>query len=373
MDRIYQITTLCLLVMLLGKASAGQNSVSAGQSPVRFWATSAEEQAPKLIWHMAKYVDWKVTFSIENTSSSDIIVYGWDQKDGTIDPVLYLLRFNKKTNSWDYPNSSNAPTPWEKESSIMKHEKLLKPGESLAFSRAFSRVSDCGRRVIFTAQVSAPKSKKTHEIRSEEYVVPCSDQKPDKSSIIHRLQNMSASPKVEMKPTPSSTANSLDVKNKKEILDAVNGYWQAALSGNDTLVARHILKAPVEFWTANQRHKTHQPTGQDVPVGDGDMSHEESRFAFSSLKAFARQIHDHNVDLVKTALLKANETEAIVKIDYATAKMKAEGTFTAQLVLLSRDDTGWRIFLLTNGREIAEYNPRFAEPSPQPDNEDRQK
>lgn len=181
------------------------------------------------------------------------------------------------------------------------------------------------------------------------------------------------SPNVEITPTPCSPAKSLDVKNEKGIVDAVNGYWQAARSGDDTLVAQHISKAPVEFWTANQPHRPHPPTGQDVPVGDGDMSYEESRFAFSSLKAFARQIHDHNVDLVKTALLKANETEAIVKIDYATAKMKAEGAFMAQLVLLSRNDTGWRIFMLTNGRKIAEYNPRFAEPSPQPDNENRQK
>lgn len=176
MTHICNLTTIFILLLLLGASSAGQ-------SPVRFWATNAEEQPPQLIWHMAIYVDWKVTFTIENTSASDVIVYGWDQKDGTIDPVLYLLRFNKKTNSWDYPNSSNAPTPWEKESSIMKHEKLLKPGESLTFSRAFSRVSDCGRSVIVTAQIGAPKSKKTREIRSEEYVVPCSDKKPSTEDV----------------------------------------------------------------------------------------------------------------------------------------------------------------------------------------------
>ncbi|MCC6826069.1 MAG: hypothetical protein IT172_10035 [Acidobacteria bacterium] len=172
MTRFNNIAIVFILLILLGTSSAGQ-------SPVRFWATSAEEQAPQLVRHMAIYVDWKVTFTIENTSSNDVIVYGMDKGDGTIDPVLYLLRFNKKTSSWDYPNSSNAPTPWKKESSIMKHEKILKRGESLTFSRAFSRVSNCGRRVIFTAQIGAPRSKKTHEIRSEEYVVPCSDQKPE--------------------------------------------------------------------------------------------------------------------------------------------------------------------------------------------------
>ena len=178
------LRTLFWIVLLTGAVlTISQDSTA--QSLVEFRVTDAHAIDRRPFGHMGIYVDWKVTFSIENTSSNDVIVYGMDKEDCTIDPVLYLLSFNKKTGTWDYPNSSNAPTPWEKESSIMKHEKILRPGESIAFSRNVSRTSDCDLRMVYTAQIGAPKSKKTHEIRSEEYVVPCSDQNPDKSSIVH--------------------------------------------------------------------------------------------------------------------------------------------------------------------------------------------
>ncbi|MEZ5423981.1 MAG: hypothetical protein R2682_12945 [Pyrinomonadaceae bacterium] len=197
MTHFNYFTTIFILLLLLA-------ATSAGQSPVEFRAASAEEQAPRLIQHVVKIVDWNVTFSIRNISKSDVIVYGWDQGNGKFDPVLYLLRFNEKTNSWEYPNSSNAPTPWEKESGIMKSEKRLKPGESLTFSRAFSRVSDCGRRVIVTAQIGAPKSKKTHEIRSEEYVVPCSDKKPSPEDVARIIDAWLASARRNALPKSTS-------------------------------------------------------------------------------------------------------------------------------------------------------------------------
>ncbi|MBV6496989.1 MAG: hypothetical protein DYH05_08785 [Acidobacteria bacterium ACB1] len=155
---------------------------SNAQSLVEFCVTDVHAIERRAALQQRVYVDWNITFSITNRSENEIVVFGMEFEDGRFDPVRYLLHFNKKTNSWDYPNSSNAPTPWEKESSVMKHKKILRPGESLTFSRDVSRVSDCGLRMVYTAQVGAPKSKKTHEIRSEEYVVPCSEQKPDASS-----------------------------------------------------------------------------------------------------------------------------------------------------------------------------------------------
>jgi hypothetical protein len=133
------------------------------------------EVKPFLISHLSKIADKKVTFRLLNNTRQEMVVYGSDI-EGTLLPIKYLLRFNQKLNRWEYPTRNNKPVPWNEVSPTYKVEKNLKPGEYITFSSFFSSESDCGTRFKITAHVRLNKSKKTREIRSNEFTIaPCTD------------------------------------------------------------------------------------------------------------------------------------------------------------------------------------------------------
>lgn len=168
-----------------------------------------------------------------------------------------------------------------------------------------------------------------------------------------------------------STSMAPDTRKDAKILNAVNLFWEAASSGDEELLAQHIQKTPVEFWTANEKIQTSDQQNIERSKASNSMgdvvatayfSYERSRSELSSLKLFAKRIHENNVELLRAVLIKSNDTEAIVKIDYATAKMKAEGGWLAQDLLLIRDTDGWKAIMATSMVELEKYDARFAEP-----------
>jgi len=174
--------------------------------------------------------------------------------------------------------------------------------------------------------------------------------------------------KLNSDPTPKAR----DTGQEDEILNAVKLFWKAASSGDGDLLTQRIQRVPADFWAANGRsqvvpdeqtkERRTMSNSMGDPVATADFSYERSRSELSSLKLFAKRIHESNAELLRAALIKSNDTEAIVKIDYSTAKIKAEGGWLAQDLLLSRDTEGWKAIMVTNMVELEKYNARFAEP-----------
>lgn len=158
------LLSCCLLIFV---------NVSHSQKLPQITNSEITEIKPFSIPHLTKIADRKVTFKLLNNTQYEITVFGSDI-EGEFRPIRYLLTFNKKLNDWDYPTQNNRPVPWKEVSQTYKNEKILKPGESITFSSFFSSVSDCGILYKVTAQVKMHKSKKTQEIRSNEFMIePC--------------------------------------------------------------------------------------------------------------------------------------------------------------------------------------------------------
>ncbi|MCZ2391514.1 MAG: hypothetical protein LC113_10610 [Acidobacteria bacterium] len=249
--------------------------------------------------------------------------------DSLIDPVQYELHFNSKTQSWEYPNKGNAPTPWNKVSNVMKYRKVLAPGESTSFTRELSREMRCGEKVMFTAQIEYPKTKRTREIRSEEYVVPCLD------------THLSIQPPM------------VDRASRNEIVNTLNLFWKAALSRDDTLRTQWVRNRPLELSPVDK--KTRVPRSEDMlssPIEEGSpgwegqmrrLSSERWGGTFWFLRSFAQDIHTYNLELLKVDILAASKSEALVNVRFATETMRAEGRADNGRLVLRRDGAGWTV------------------------------
>lgn len=160
-------------ILCLGLLIGGLYCQAIAQTAVNFRVVAAHEIERRAELHLLKYVDWSLEYSITNNSKKDLIVFGRDLGNGVIDPVRYVLIYDKEVKTWNYPNPQNAPISWKLVSGAEKHRLILRPGQSLSFVREVSREQDCGRKMIVTAQVSNTGTKETREIRSDEYRVPC--------------------------------------------------------------------------------------------------------------------------------------------------------------------------------------------------------
>lgn len=163
-----RISCLAIPVVMLCLAA-----LASSQRLATFRVTDAHSVPRRADLGLRKYIDWRVTFTITNTTKNGLKVFGSDAGNGSVDPIRYMLDYNQRTNRWEYPNPNNKPTPWKKESGTQKHVVVLKTGESLTVTREFSREQECGRRVMVTAQIASVKSRKSHELRSDEYQIPC--------------------------------------------------------------------------------------------------------------------------------------------------------------------------------------------------------
>lgn len=314
--------------------------LSTAQDFVEFRVTSVRPVERRLALHRRIYVDWETTFSITNKGQKDVIVFGMDLGNGRLDPVQYGLLYDNKTQTWKYPNSDNAPTPWKDVSDVMKHAKVLVPGESLSFTRQHSREMRCGEKVMLTAQIGYPKSKRTLEIRSEEYLVPCLDTK------------------VPFKPPTVGTAE------QDEILNTLDLFWKAALSGDEALLSQRIRKRPLELWPADKETRHPKPQDKLSATREGspdwvaqmrDLSRERWGGTFWFLRTFAKDIHTYNLQLLKAEVSAASKNEALVNVHFANETMKVKDkSATGRLVLL-RDDSGWKVVSM---QPIGEMNYR---------------
>jgi len=140
-----------------------------------FRATMIRCKTPRLVPDMGVRQDREVTLTIKNSTPFVIIVFG-SRVSGNFDPGRYLLIFSNKRETWEYPNPDNAPTPWNSLSQIYKREHKLRPGKSLSFTRTFSSDADKAERFKATAYIRSQKSRKSVEIRSDEFTIDkCSE------------------------------------------------------------------------------------------------------------------------------------------------------------------------------------------------------
>lgn len=127
-------------------------------------------KTPVMEPHLLKVIDREIILKLSNATQEPVVVYGADLK-GVLQPVRYRLWFNKKTNRWEYPERSGKPVPWNKISSLYKHERILRPGEEILFSSFLSSTADCDQIYRFTVQVKVGKAKKPVEIVSGDVTV----------------------------------------------------------------------------------------------------------------------------------------------------------------------------------------------------------
>lgn len=152
----------------------------------------------------------------------------------------------------------------------------------------------------------------------------------------------------------------------KEILAAVQGYWSTSLEGNKENLSKFIRKAPDGFWKAcpskdgSESKANEVSSGVVYPRGEGKgISDSEKDDAYWMLEYFFEQIQNAKPELLKANILKSNANEAVVKFDYRKANSKEAG-FVSKIFLLYKENSTWKIFMITNSLELSRYNKIFA-------------
>jgi len=144
--------------------------ISLGQTTLQVSVISIEETKPFPITHLHKTADRKVLFRFFNATNKPIKIFG-SEVNQDLQPIRYLLRFDKNSNDWSYPTPSGKPVKWKNVSAIYKRFRVLQPGKFLDFSAFFSSIDDCGQKFKVTIQMGVYESKKTVEVRSEEFTI----------------------------------------------------------------------------------------------------------------------------------------------------------------------------------------------------------
>lgn len=156
------------------------------------------------------------------------------------------------------------------------------------------------------------------------------------------------------------------------IIQTVNNFWKSAQDGNESTIQKYISETPDEFWTEESEGNTRIVPDQNRNAASGELyvagqgikgSSSEKETEFALLEYFTKQIHKARPELLKARIIRSNESEAIVKIDYVKPEDKVKGGWLSKDLLLFKSTNGWRIFMLTDPLTLEGYNPNFAKPN----------
>lgn len=139
-------------------------------SNIKVDVVSVEPRTPFLNEHLSIYIDTRVNFKLVNTTNERLKLYGSDI-DGVLQPVKYLLEFDKQSNEYLYPTRDNKPLDWEKVSLTYKKNRTLEPGESIEFVMEYASQTECGKHFKIAVYSKFGKSKEVKEIRSDDFFI----------------------------------------------------------------------------------------------------------------------------------------------------------------------------------------------------------
>lgn len=164
------------------------------------------------------------------------------------------------------------------------------------------------------------------------------------------------------KPTINVSANQT---NENEIIvETVKNFWKFSSTGDNENLQNYLREPPEEFWKSDtpandpDRNKNSDKVepGETMTQGEG-VPIDHRKWEAVSLKMFSQQIKDKNVELVNARVITANINEAVVKIDWR--KFNSGEGWVSHYLLLSKDNTGWKVFMITDPLTLEGYNKTF--------------
>jgi hypothetical protein len=130
-----------------------------------------------------------------------------------------------------------------------------------------------------------------------------------------------------------------------EIIETVNGFWKAAIIRDKEKLDLYVKLPPKSFYAScvvNRHANSGSNSGEDISFrvenGAGTGTPELSSSYEFVLKFFIEQIGKTRPEIARTVVRKANETQAIVTVDYGSSSASSR----ADLGLLKIDGI-WRI------------------------------
>ena len=150
-----------------------------------------------------------------------------------------------------------------------------------------------------------------------------------------------------------------------EITDAINKFWKFSLEDDQVGLVKYVREVPASFWRINSDAEDgsiipdfspddRRPSGSGI----GTTASDAERTSWL-LENFSQQIHRARPELLKVRVIRSNEKEAVVKIDWAPAKDHEGGGWISKYLLLYRGDENWQVFMVTDPLELEKFNNHF--------------
>lgn len=151
------------------------------------------------------------------------------------------------------------------------------------------------------------------------------------------------------------------------VIKAIKGFWKSAESGNEDELNKYVSESPDGFFinsvAAVEHPDSAAPVVNQAQAGQGLGTSVGDRAAtLSLLKHFASQIRESKLELLKARVVRSNNDEAVVKIDWVDAINKEKGGSLSQHLLLYRRHDGWKVFMLTDSITLEKSNKEFGHP-----------
>jgi hypothetical protein len=155
--------------------------------------------------------------------------------------------------------------------------------------------------------------------------------------------------------------------DSKEIVTAVEGFWSAALAGDENKINEYVTITPNSFLKTCEdeeqvkvKFKSESGSGSSILVGYGmGLSSNFIEQNQDTLLWLTEKIKKEQYKLFRVIEDKREGPEAMVSVTYGTDKTSAKAT----TLLLYKEDGKWRIFTNTSKWELASYNNYYAEKS----------